>query len=118
MKGKKEIFDFISEANNKELLLDNENILKGYIAEKSILPRLNNVPTNNNSGRKASFFRQDTVCAVNSLINSKKFMSEVKNLKSDFLKKKEVLGHGNFDLSMDAPAHGNKVKFSNQQSMW
>lgn len=38
MKGKKEIFEKIMQANNKELLLSNENILKGYIAEKSILP--------------------------------------------------------------------------------
>ena len=74
MKGKKEIYEKIMQANNKELLLNNENILKGYIAEKSILPRLN---SNGNTNRKASIFWTDTMSAMNSLINSWTFISEV-----------------------------------------
>lgn len=78
MKGRKEIQEIIAKNQFKDMIAENENILKSYIVEKAVLPKLkNNVQDRRQS--RGSVFRIDTLGAVNNLIHQKTFINEIKN---------------------------------------
>lgn len=67
----------IKNNNYQDFLADNENILKSYVIEKSVLPKLKRetkVPRESRS----SIFRIDTIGAMNNLINKKEFITDLK----------------------------------------
>lgn len=63
--------------NYHDLLANNDNIIKSYLIEKSLLPSLkrkSKMPQEN----RPSIFRIDTIGAMNNLIHQKAFISDLK----------------------------------------
>jgi hypothetical protein len=77
MKGKKEIEDMIENSGFKDMLMSHENVLRSYIMEKSVLPKLKRDSQAVVNPRN-SVFRLDTVTALNNLIHEKSFMDDIK----------------------------------------
>ena len=76
-KANKEIEEMVKNNNYQEFLSDNENVLKSYLMEKSVLPSLkrkSKMPIEN----RPSIFRIDTLGAMNNLIHQKQFISDLK----------------------------------------
>jgi hypothetical protein len=79
MKGKKEINDMIENSGFKDMLMSHENVLRSYIMEKSVLPKLKrDSQAVVNPKPRNSVFRLDTVTALNNLIHEKSFMDDIK----------------------------------------
>ena len=80
MKGRKEIEEMIEKSGHREILTSHENILRSYIMEKSVLPKLKrDSQAQSQSHSRGSIFRLDTVSALNNLIHQKTFMEDLKN---------------------------------------
>lgn len=77
MKGRKEIEEIIKNNQYKDIIAQNENILKSYIMEKSVLPKLKRDSKMQKLSR-SSIFRLDTVGALNNLIHQKTFLEDIK----------------------------------------
>lgn len=77
MKGRKEIEKMIEQSGHREILTSHENILRSYIMEKSVLPKLKRDSQAQNNSR-GSIFRSDTISALNTLMHQKTFMDDLK----------------------------------------
>ena len=108
MKGRKEIEKMIKESKNTDMLTENENILKSYILEKSVLPKLKRDSKVQNMSR-GSIFRIDTVSAMNNLIHQKTFLNEIKKTKSG---KKQKFGRNRIAPMSPPSGTSKKVTFS------
>jgi hypothetical protein len=102
MKGRKEIEELIQNNQYKDIIAQNENILKSYIMEKSVLPKLKRDSKVQKLSR-SSIFRLDTVSALNNLIHQKTFLDDIKRQ----IKGK---GHSKRDPFSASPV-GKKVTF-------
>lgn len=109
MKGRKEIEQIVQNSEYRDLLTENENILKSYVIEKSIFPKLkrdSKINSINRSFNRKSIFRTDTVSAMNNLIHQKTFLNEIK---SSVPKK----GKPKYNqVPMSPPSGNKKVTFS------
>jgi hypothetical protein len=110
MKGKKEINDMIENSGFKDMLMSHENVLRSYIMEKSVLPKLKrDSQAVVNIKPRNSVFRLDTVTALNNLIHEKSFMDDIKKggYKSE--------GRNNLPSSIDI-SNNRKVTFNDDSS--
>lgn len=89
MKGRKEIEEMINNSEYKDVLTNHENILRSYVMEKSVLPKLRR-GSKMQSANRSSVFRLDTVGALNNLLHQKTFLDEIKNRGKTTKKKNKV----------------------------
>lgn len=78
MKGRKEIEEMIEKSGHREILTSHENILRSYIMEKSVLPKLKR-DSQAQSNNRGSIFRSDTLSALNNLMHQRTFMDDLRN---------------------------------------
>ena len=72
-KGEEEILQLIASSPHKDILLNNPNILKWFIAEKILMPKIKG----QDDIRKTKYYKRDTKDALSNIINRNSGIREI-----------------------------------------